>query len=197
MKSFSFIHFRNNYINSQVRQILIPSDPPGKPNTAATLAYFQVIRLFHIVIEWHLISTWRRRWHLTPVLLPGKSYGQRRLVGCSPWGRTESNTTERLHFPFSLSCIVEGNGNPLQCSCLENPRDGGAWWAAVMGSHRVRHDWSDLATAAAALALASKGHLLTKLAWISELIILNLKSLKVINSIQSTLMENRNLLNSH
>ena len=133
LKSFSFIHFRNNYINSQVRQILIPSDPPGKPNTAATLAYFQVIRLFHIVIEWHLISTWRRRWHLTPVLLPGKSYGQRRLVGCSPWGRTESNTTERLHFPFSLSCIVEGNGNPLQCSCLENPRDGGAGWAAVYG----------------------------------------------------------------
>ena len=41
--------------------------------------------------------------------------------------------TERLHFPFSLSCIGEGNGNPLQCSCLENPRDGGAWWAAVYG----------------------------------------------------------------
>ena len=41
--------------------------------------------------------------------------------------------TERLHFQFSLSCIGEGNGNPLQCSCLENPRDGGAWWAAVSG----------------------------------------------------------------
>ena len=50
----------------------------------------------------------------------------------------------------SLSHIGEGNGNPLQCSCLENPRDGGAWWAAVYGSHRVRHDWSDLAAAAAA-----------------------------------------------
>ena len=46
------------------------------------------------------------------------------LVGCSPWGRTELDTTERLHFPFSLSCTGEGNGNPLQCSCLENPRDG-------------------------------------------------------------------------
>ena len=45
----------------------------------------------------------------------------------------ESSTTERLHFHFSLSCIGEGNGNPLQCSCLENPRDGGAWWAAVCG----------------------------------------------------------------
>ena len=52
-------------------------------------------------------------------------------MGCSPWGREESDTTERLHFHFPLSCIGEGNGNPLQCSCLENPRDGGAWWAAV------------------------------------------------------------------
>ena len=52
-------------------------------------------------------------------------------VGCSPWAREESDTTERLHIHFSLSCIGEGNGNPLQCSCLENPRDGGAWWAAV------------------------------------------------------------------
>ena len=54
-------------------------------------------------------------------------------MGCSPWGREESDTTERLHFHFSLSCIGEGNGNPLQCSCLENPRDGGAWWAAIYG----------------------------------------------------------------
>ena len=138
----------------------------------------------------------RRQWHPTPVLLPGKSHGWRSLLGGSPWGRTESDTTERLHFHFSLSCIGEGNGNPLQYSCLENPRDGTAWWAAVygvaqsrtwlsdftfpfhfhalekemathssilawripgtgkpvgllsMGSHRVRHDWSDLAAAA-------------------------------------------------
>ena len=46
-------------------------------------------------------------------------------------GSLKSDMTERLHFHFSLSCIREGNGNPLQCSCLENPRDGGAWWAAV------------------------------------------------------------------
>ena len=52
-------------------------------------------------------------------------------MGCSPWGREELETTERLHFHFSLSCIQKGNDNPLQCSCLENPRDGGAWWAAV------------------------------------------------------------------
>ena len=62
-----------------------------------------------------------------------KSHGWRSLVGCSPWGREELDMTERLHFHFSLSCIGEGNGNPPQCSCLENPRDGGAWWAAVYG----------------------------------------------------------------
>ena len=65
--------------------------------------------------------------------LAGKSHGWRSLVGCSPWGRQESDTTERLHFHFPPSCIGEGNGNPLQCSCLENPRDWGAWWAAVYG----------------------------------------------------------------
>ena len=58
-------------------------------------------------------SSQRRQWHPTPVLLPGKSHGWRSLVGCSPWGRWESDTTERLHFHFSLSCIGEGNGNPL------------------------------------------------------------------------------------
>ena len=80
----------------------------------------------------------RRQWHPTLVLLPGEFHGRRRLVGCSPWGRGRSDTTERLHFHFSLSCIGEGNGNPLQCSCLENPRDGGAWWAAVRGVAQSR-----------------------------------------------------------
>ena len=85
--------------------------------------------------------------HPTPVLLPGKSHGQRSLVGCSPWGREESDRTEWLRFHFSLSCIGEGNGNPLQCSCLENPKDGRAWWAASYGVaySRIR---SDLAAAA-------------------------------------------------
>ena len=73
----------------------------------------------------------RRQWHPTPVLLPGKSHGRGSLVGCSPWGREQSDMIERLHFYFSLSCTGGGNSNPLQCSCLENPRDGGAWWAAV------------------------------------------------------------------
>ena len=83
-------------------------------------------------------SWWRRKWQPTPVLVPGKSHGWRSLVGYSPWGLKESDRTERLHFHFSLSCIGEGNGNPLQCSCLENPRDGGAWWAAVYGVAQSR-----------------------------------------------------------
>ena len=83
----------------------------------------------------------RRQWHPTPVLLPGKSHEWRNLVGCSPWGHEESDTTEQLHFHFSLSSIGAGNGNPLQCSCLENPRDGAAWWAAVYG---VAQSWTRL-----------------------------------------------------
>ena len=67
----------------------------------------------------------RRQWQPTTVLLPGKSHGGRSLVGCS-------------HFHFSLSCTGEGNGNPLQCSCLENPRDSGEWWAAVCGVAQSR-----------------------------------------------------------
>ena len=83
-------------------------------------------------------KTRRRQWHPTPVLLPGKSHGWRSLVGWSPWGHKESDTTERLHFHFSLSCIGEGNGNPLQCSCLENPSNGEAWWAAIYGVSQNR-----------------------------------------------------------
>ena len=67
-----------------------------------------------------------------------KSHGQRNLVSCSPWGCEESDTTERLHFHFSLSYIGEGNVNSLQCSCMENPRDGGAWWAPVYGVAQSR-----------------------------------------------------------
>ena len=136
-----------------------------------------------------------------PVLLPGESQGRGSLDGCSPWGCWGLDTTERLHLHFSLSCTGEGNGTPLQYSCLENPMDGGAWWAAVhgvaggrtrlsnftytfhcralekemathssvlawrvpgtgepggpqsTGSHRVGHDWSDLAAAAARIIL--------------------------------------------
>ena len=66
----------------------------------------------------------------------------------SPWGHTESDTTERLHFHFSLLRTGEGNGNPLQCSCLENPRDVGAWWAAVYGVAQSETRLKSLAVAA-------------------------------------------------
>ena len=84
-----------------------------------------------LIFVFHSLVLRRRQWHPTLGLLPGKFHGWRRLVGCSPWGREELNTTEQLHFHFSLSCTGEGNGNPLQGSYLENPRDGGAWWAAI------------------------------------------------------------------
>ena len=102
----------------------------------------------------HRALSQRRQWHPTPVLLPGKSHGRRSLVGCSPWGRTESYTTERLHFHFSLSCIGEGNGNPLQCSCLESPRDGGAWWAAVYGVAQSRTQLKRLSSSSSSRALS-------------------------------------------
>ena len=114
------------------------------------------------------VIDWRRQWHPTPVLLPGKSHGQRNLVGFSPWCREESDTTERLHFHFSLSCIGEGNGNPLQCSCLENPRDGGAWWVADDG---VAQSWTRLKRLSSSSsnvidADSQKGAAKTYLVWI-------------------------------
>ena len=102
-------------------------------------SYHPIFCLYEFHYSRYLLQ--RRRWHPTPVLLPGRSHGWRSLVGCSPWGRWELDKTERLHFRFSLWCIGEGNGNPLQCSCLENPRDGGAWWAAVYG---VTQSWTRL-----------------------------------------------------
>ena len=82
----------------------------------------QVIRYDILDLPFHSVIR-RRQWHSTPVLLPGKSHGWRSLVGCSPWGREELDTTEQLHFHFSLSCTGEGKSNSFQYSCLENPRD--------------------------------------------------------------------------
>ena len=113
------------------------------------LSLFKITQMIHSQLPWLWIlksfmnpgnqDLQRRRWHPTPILLPEKPHGRRSLVGCSPRGREESDRTEQLHFHSSLSCIGEGNGNPLQCSCLENPRDGGAWWAAVYG---VAKSWT-------------------------------------------------------
>ena len=63
--------------------------------------------------------------------------------------------TERLPFHFSLSCIAEGNGNPLQCSCLENPRDGGAWWAAVYGVAQSRTRLKQLSSSSSSTFIRS------------------------------------------
>ena len=96
-----------------------------------------------------LLHLWRRKWLPTTVHLPGKSHTQRSLVGYSPWGCCEWDMTGWLPFHLSLSCIGEGNGNPLQCYCLENPRDREAGVLPSMGLHTVGHNWSDLAAAAA------------------------------------------------
>jgi len=92
-------------------------------------------------------------WQPTPVFLPGKSHGQRRLVGYSSWGHKESDATEQLHFTYSNFRLSNrhwyagdtgsipgsektpggGHGNPLQYPCLGNPKDRGAWWATVHG----------------------------------------------------------------
>ena len=96
--------------------------------------------LYHLKLLFEVAcgNSRRRQWHPTPVLLPRKSHGRRSLVGCNPCVREELDMTEWLHFQFSLSCIGEGNGNPLQCSCLENPRDREAWWAAIYGVAQSR-----------------------------------------------------------
>ena len=132
-KNMSGLPFPSPVHESEVAQssptLRDPKDcsPPGSP----------VPGVLQAGLEWVPVLVFRR-WRPTPGLLPRKPHGWRSLVGCSPWGREESDTTERLHFDFSPSCIGEGNGNPLQCSCLENPRDGEAWWAAVYGVAQSR-----------------------------------------------------------
>ena len=119
----------------------IPNNMPGWRNTTyiPRLKYFkriwsrQMLKSYETFCMFTLspLHSDKSKWHPTPVLLPRKSHGWRSLVGCSQWGRKESDTTEWLHFHFSLSCIGEGNGNPLQGSCLENPREG----ESLMGCH--------------------------------------------------------------
>ena len=92
----------------------------------------------------------RSRWHPTPVLLPGESHGRRSLVGCSPWGHKELDTTERLHFHFSLSALEKEMATHSSVLAWRIPGTGEPDGMPSMGSHRVGHDWSDLAAAAAA-----------------------------------------------
>ena len=107
--------------------------------------------------QWNLLSIMKskyRTWKPTLVLLPGKSHGWRTLIDGSLWVRYKSDTTERLHFPFSLSRLGEGKGNPLHCSCLENPRDGGAWWAAVYGVAQSRTRLKRLSSCSSSASLS-------------------------------------------
>ena len=135
------LHFPSFWILMQVSCLENPMDRGA--SRLQSMGSLIVRHVWATSLSLFTFMHWRRKWHPIPVLLPGKSHGRRSLVGCSLWGCTESDTTERLHFHFSLSCIGEGNGNPLQCSCLDNPRDRGAWWAAVYGvtQSRTRLKW--------------------------------------------------------
>ena len=106
-------------------------------------------------------------------LLPGKSQGRRSLVGCSPWGHDKLDTTERLHFHSSLSCTGEGNGNPLQCSCLENPRDGGAWWAAIYGVTQSQTRLKELSSSSSSSILVKNVQTIKKIKVANDFIISN------------------------
>ena len=115
--------------------------------------------------------------------LAWKSHGQRSLVGCRLWGHKESDMTERLHFHFSPSCTGEGNGNLLQCSCLENPRDGGAWWAAVYGVTQSRTQLKRLSSSSSRTAAHQ-----------ASLSITNSRSLFKLMSIESVMPSNHLIL---
>ena len=95
-------------------------------------------RTFNTNLMQGLLVCWRRQWH--PTLVLGKSHGWKSLVGCGPWGREESDTTDLLHFHFSLFTFMHWR-RKWQPTCLENPRDEGAWWAAVYG---VAQSWTRL-----------------------------------------------------
>ena len=145
MKRIFYVYMSTAY-RTLMSHLLFPQYKP----LAICIFY---INMYHEILQkmnlkcliWDFIHLLRRRqWQPTPVLMLGKPHGRRSLVDCSPTrGCEESDTTKRLHFHFSLSCIGEGNGNPLQYSCLEDPRDWGAWWAAVYGitQSRTRLKW--------------------------------------------------------
>ena len=130
------------YCSLQYRTLLLS---PVTPTTGCCFCFGSISSFFvELFLHLTLVAYWaptdlgqRRKWQPTPVLLPGEFHGCRSLVGCSPWGHKESDTTEWLHF-LSIVPFGEENGNPLQCSCLENPMDGEAWWAAVYGVAKSR-----------------------------------------------------------
>ena len=139
----------HNYWSPGTRELLLPvrnhrGEQPLRHDWRAAPGGLQSTGSLRVGHDWvtslslFTLMHSRRKWHPTPVFLPGESQGLQSLAGCSPWGRWELDTTERLPFRFSPSCIGERNGNPLQCSCLENPKDGGTWWAAIYGVAQSR-----------------------------------------------------------
>ena len=167
------VNFRS--ILSSQRENLSPSAVTPQALTTMNLLFVSMdLPVLDLSYKWNRIAcgllyvchsvSWRRQWHPIPVLLPGKSHGRRSLVACRPWGREESDLTERLHFHFSLLCIGEGNGNPLQHSCLENPRDG-------VAQSRTRLKWL---SSSIQLAWCSQGapcwwNLCHYFVWLSEI----------------------------
>ena len=125
--------------------------PPEEQAWSTFVAVNIVKKAIHRLRHPNIIQG-RRQWHPTPVLLPRKFHGQRSLVGCSSWGHHELDTTEQLHFHFSLSHIGEGNGNHSSVLAWRILGTGEPGGLPSMGSHRVRHDWSDLASSAAILS---------------------------------------------
>ena len=137
-------NLRNINLGGQNKKIYLKLSFPENPTQIFSVPF--IWNIFDICL---LIINWRRQWHPTPVLLPGKiprTEEPGRLQSMGSLGVGHDWATSLSLF---TSCIGEGNGNPLQRSCLENPRDGGAWRAAVYGVAQSRHDWSDLAAAAA------------------------------------------------
>ena len=112
----------------------------GKINVTKTYHCRQII-LYHSAI-------WRRQWHPTPVLLPGKSHGWRSLVGHSPWGLKELDTTEQLHFHFHFHALEKEMATHSTVFAWRITGTGEPGGLPSMGLHRVGHDWSDLAAAA-------------------------------------------------
>ena len=110
-------------------------------------------------------------------------------------GSLESDTTERLHFHFSLSCIGEGNGNPLQCSCLENPMDREAWWAAVYGVAQCRTRLKRLSSSSSSIREALWSILSCIYALLSsrQVVIGQATQLGFVSSLQRSFLQNRNL----
>ena len=108
------------------------------PCSDAINRVFLVTQFIPITIS--SVNLWRRQWHPTPVLLPGKSHGRRSLVGCSPGGREESDTTERLHFDFSFHALEKEMATYSSVLAWRIPGTGEPGGLPSMGSHRVGHN---------------------------------------------------------